>query len=311
MDEQINPVVRFIAEMSKQIFERNIRGQIDYENDLKAFQKYRDMAHQANAPRQEARIVNLMAVMNSISGHLSLAEEQFTLAFVLNQELGDKFGVVTALNNKAFFLTSLGRYEEATDLYLQGIAICESSPDETLRAYLLVLSGYLAICYMREEYDQMPAYFEKIQAIQDDYLTKHRKHTSNYATVMTEVYRSMAEYYLYRKDYNQAKSMIGTGLEFAKELSLTFELADLHHTQAHIALAVGDIDSANTHWAKAIEILEDVPAKSNVGRNYNQEARYLDKRGYGDYGQRFAKYAYDIFESLQMKEDAKLAEVLL
>lgn len=308
MDERTNPLVRFIAEMSKQVFERNIRGEIDYENDLKALQKYLEMARQANAPLQEARIINLMAVLNSISGHLELAEEQFTKLFILNQMRGDKFGMATALNNKAFFFTSLGRYEEASRLYLQGIEICESEIKETLKSYILVLSGQLAICYMLGNYDEMPNYFEKIRSIEDDLLSKSSSH---YAVVMSEAYRSMAEYHLYRKEYAQATSMIQMGIDFAKGLSLTFELADLYHAQAHIALAQGDKNSAETYWKNAMDILDKIPAKSTVGRNYNQEARYLESRGYIEQGRRFAKYAYDIFESLGMSEDIQLTQVLL
>mgnify|MGYP001273055976 CR=1 FL=1 len=308
MDERTNPLVRFIAEMSKPIFERSMRGEIDYDNDLKALQKHLEMARQAKAPLEEARVINLIAVLNSMSGHLTLAEEQFTKLFTHNQTMGNKFGMVTALNNKAFFLTSLGRYEEASLLYQQGIEFCELAIKETLKSYILVLSGQLAVCYMLGDYDKMPSYFEKIRSVEDDLLSKFSSH---YAVVMSEVYRSMAEYHLHRKDYDEATSMSRIGIDFAKRLSLTFELADLYYTQAHIALAQGDKTLAETYWAKAIDILDKVPAKSSVGRNYAQEARYLERRGYMEYGRRFAQYAQDIFESLNMPEDIQLTQVLL
>ena len=43
MDEQNNPKIKFIGQMSSRIFQRVIRGQINYESDMKTFQKYRDM----------------------------------------------------------------------------------------------------------------------------------------------------------------------------------------------------------------------------------------------------------------------------
>jgi tetratricopeptide (TPR) repeat protein len=308
MDEQDNPVVKFISQVSKQIFERTIRGQIDYDNDIKALQKYREMAQKANAPRQEANMVNYMAVLNSVSGHLTLADEQFTQLFILQQANNSLNGMVTALNNRAVFLSSLGKYEEASGFYLQAIALAEGAVDETLVTYARTLGGKLSVGYMLPQYDDMLALFDKISGLQDRLLSQNPQ---EYARIMTDVNRSMAEYHLHHKDYTQAQAFIRTGIDFATGLGLTFELADLYYTQAHIALAHGDTNGAEAHWSKAVELLKNVPAKSTVGRNYNQEARYLEQHGYTQHGQRFAKYAYDIFASLNMDEDAKLAQVLL
>lgn len=128
---------------------------------------------------------------------------------------------------------------------------------------------------------------------------------------MTEVYRNLGEYHLHQKDYAQAQSTIRLGMSFATGLDLPFELADLYYTQAHSALAMGHPDEAEASWTKALDILGKVTAKANVGRNLTEEARYLARHGYPDQSRRFAKYAYDIFERLNMSEDANLAVALL
>lgn len=308
MDEQNNPKVKFIGQMSSRIFQRVIRGQINYETDMKTLQKYRDMATQENAPRQEAAITNTMAILNSMAGHLKLAEQQLTDLLEIYKRLDNLSGMALAYNNRAFFLVTLGRYAEAEAVYVEGMVFCEAHPEETLRSYARVLSGLMAVSYMRQQYDNMPDYFAKIQAIQDKLLENSRE---NYANIMTEVYRNMSEYHLYKKDYAQAQSMIRLGMSFAQGLNLPFELADLYYGQAHITLAMGNTDEAEASWTKALETLEKVAAKANVGRNLTEEARYLARHGYADHSRRFAKHAYDIFESLDMTEDANLAVTLL
>jgi tetratricopeptide (TPR) repeat protein len=308
MDEQNNPKVKFIAQMSGRIFERVIRGQIDYDADMKALQKYRDMAIQENAPIQEAGIINNMAILNSFAGHLKLAEQQLIDLFEIYKRLNNLSGMALAYNNRAFFLVTLGRYDEAQAIYTEAIAFCEAHLEETFRSYARILSGLMAASYMRQQYDNIPAYFAKIEAIQDKLLENNRQ---NYANIMTEVYRNLGEYHLHQKDYAQAQSMIRLGMSFATGLDLLFELADLYYTQAHIALAMGNPDEAEASWTKALDILDKVTAKANVGRNLTEEARYLARHGYPDYSRRFAKYAYDIFEGLNMSEDANLAVALL
>lgn len=306
MDEQDNPVVKFIKHVSDQIFERLIRGQVDYANDLKALEKYRDMARQANAPRREAGLVNSIAVLNMVAGHLELAEEQFTRFYQLQESLGSLSGMVTALNNKGFFLASLGKYPEASALYIQAVTLAETDVTTTFTGYSQALSGQLFIHYMLKQFDEMPAIYDKVIAVQEMVLARDSK---TYARLMTEVNRSMAEYQLHHKQYDQAGSLIRTAIDFATGLGLTFELADLYYVQAHEALMKGA--DPETYWKKAIDILDGVPAKPNVARNYAQEARYLESRGYMEHGRRFAKYAYDIFESLGMSEDIQLTQTLL
>lgn len=87
MDEQNNPKVKFIAQISGRIFQRVIRGQIDYDADMKALQKYRDMAIQESAPIQEAGIINNMAILNSFAGYLKLAEQQLIDLFEIYKRL--------------------------------------------------------------------------------------------------------------------------------------------------------------------------------------------------------------------------------
>jgi hypothetical protein len=160
---------------------------------------------------------------------------------------------------------------------------------------------------MLKQFDEMPTLYDKLVAVQEMLLTTQNAKT--YARIMTEVNRSMAEYHLHHKQYDQAGSLIRTGVDFASGLGLTFELADLYYVQAHEALMKGT--DPEIYWKKAIDILDGVPAKSNVARNYAQEARYLESRGYMEHGRRFAKYAYDIFESLGMSEDIQLTQTLL
>ncbi|MCU0481739.1 MAG: hypothetical protein MUE54_11090 [Anaerolineae bacterium] len=165
MDERDNPVVKFITEVSNQIFERLLRGQIDYANDLKALEKYRDMARQANAPRLESGLVNYMAVLNMVAGHLELAEEQFTRFYHLQESQGSLAGMVTALNNKGFFFASLGKYPEASALYAQAIALAETDVTVTFSGYSQALSGQLFIHDMLKQFDEMPTLYDKLVAV--------------------------------------------------------------------------------------------------------------------------------------------------
>lgn len=311
MSENEHPTVKLIRRLTSSIFERIIRGQFDYDRDLQSLQKYQEQARQLGSQELEGLTMNYMAALNSLAGYLSEAQRLFTELFEFHREHGNTRGMATALNNRSVVFSTAGRYEEALDMYKQAEALCDAENEGMLPIYGLILSGQLSTHRLLEHYDLIPHFFDRISEIGERLVATDR---FTYARVMCAVYRNMAEYHLHLGDAEEAHGLARMAVDFAMGLDLTFELANVYFTQAHIALYRDDEqsrDEAAARWQQALDLLQVVQAPAQIGRAYLEEARYLERHGYRDYAQDFAQRAYNIFVQHDMAEDVELAQALL
>lgn len=297
-----------VVQLARKIFERAIRGQINYEQDIANLKKYHQLALTLNQPRTEAMIINYMAVVNSIAGNLHEAEDLFSKLYEIQKSDNNYYGMATALNNKAVLYSTQGRYDELMALYEQGAKLCESRIAETADIYGLILSGQLSAYLILEDYPAMDACYQHILEVKDHILKRDK---FVYARVMSDIYRSMAEYHLHFGDIEKARSTINLAVELARGLDLAFELANAYLTLAHIELAEENTQAAYDIWDEVENVLGNSEAPSHIGRLYLEEARYLQRHNYKEYQQIFAQKSHEIFKQQSMIEDAELAQTLL
>lgn len=305
MAEKTNQPTNFIGVMNRRTFERIIRGDYDYEQDMQTTEKYLEQAVKLNDPQLEAQIVNTRAVLNAICGKLDHATDLFWNLLAINEQTHNLDGMALAYNNLAVTSEVQGKYAEALVLYNRGLALF-NTPEDSLREYGRLLTGKFSALVTLHHYDDADACFDEITEMGQALVAYDRE---QYARMMVTVYRDAAELALHRDDLEHAKKYKNLALEFANGLNLTFELATVHFTEAHYALKTHD--SPDTYWDKGRDILQRLDAPALIGRAYIQEARYLQREGYAEESRAFTQLALALFEGLNLKDDIAIAHSLL
>ena len=303
MDESKQKTVAFIGQLVNKIFEQLIRGDFNYENDLKRLEKFLDQARQLDEPFLEARILNNIAILNNVSGRSHLCEDYFWQVYEIYEGLNETSELCTTLGNLATVNFTQGEPEKALELYNRGLEISES-----ISSYLI--SGKMEVLLVLQRYDEAETCFQSIEDQLDDLLELEGQ--AAYNRRMSVMYRTLAEVHLHRKQFDEAHQHINQAQQLANSLKLTFELAEIYFTCAHIALLQSNnLQAAREYWQQALELVADINSPSHVGHSFLQESRYLHRLGYPDAAAQFAQEAMQIFERHDMHSGITMAQELL
>lgn len=101
--------INFISKLAGEVFSRAIRGECQYEPDKRQLEKVLQQAQTLQATQLELQILNTIAVVSSLSGHVSESYEHFRTLCERHAELNDLNGMVTSLNNQGVVLHMLGK----------------------------------------------------------------------------------------------------------------------------------------------------------------------------------------------------------
>jgi len=302
MSNETNPAVEFIEQLIKRLFDAIIRGDYNYDRDMKSLIRYREQAQKLDHTLLEARVLNIMGILCGLSGR-SDESEQFLLQIVeIYKTLNDTNGLVAAYGNLYNFNVLHGRYEIAYDYIERALAL------KTEQDHLFLLSNKMTLLLFQDRYDEIEVCYEEVKKIAEKPIDNARKDI--FARFMSSVYRTMAEVHIYRQQQEEAVRAINMAHGFAQGLNLTFELADIYYTYAHIALSNHDKEQAEIYWSKAHDVIKDTNSPLQVGRDYLEEAQYLKRKGFDDKSEEFARYAFNIFEEYDMPADLELAKQL-
>ncbi|MGB1288768.1 MAG: tetratricopeptide repeat protein [Aggregatilineales bacterium] len=297
----------FIEVLVERTFQRVIRGDYSYDRDVRELRRYQKQAQKLDARSLEARILNCLAILQNVSGRSTRALRQFQEIYKLYEALDDKKRMASTLGNMASAHMTQGNYEEATAITERALALISAEDDYDV--YRFLLEKKMSMALKNEDYGTVDSIYKRFQAILTEF-GNDDKHT--YAEYMSGVYQIMAEREMAREDYQQARRYINLATEFAEGLELTFGLAPIYCTQAHLALREQqDTALAEEYWQKMQDTLKGIHSPSHIGRDYIEEARYLQRHGYLDKAAEFAQRAISIFEQFEMPEDMALAGQLL
>jgi len=304
MSNDSNSAIAFIEKLVNRLFDQLIRGDYNFTRDFKALERYTEQARKLNAPLLEARALNVMAILHNVSGRSDEAETYFLNVVKLYRQQENHSGLAATYGNLATVNTTRGEYEIALDYYHQGLALKDENN------YQFLLSSKMSVLLTLERYDDIDACYAELKIIMDKPISTAEK--ANYARFMSGVYRTMAEVHLHRQQIDEAKSTINMARDFAQGLNLTFGLAEIYFTDAHIALLHDkDETQADTYWETARDTLKGIHSPSHIGRSYLEEARYLKRKGCGEKSEEFARRALGIFERYEMATDIAMTQELL
>ena len=291
----------------ERLFERVIRGEYDYDRDIKNLERYLNVARKADCVELQASILNVVGVLNNVAGHVQRAIDTLWDVHTMYLDTGDMVQAAHTLSNLGFIQMNAGNYSGASSLFKEGMAIFQ--PSDGYATYRYLLSNQLHALLMLEDYAALDTLLVEAQEIAT-HITRDDAH--QYARHMGGIYRIMAERELIHHNFDEARRYAGLARDLAEGSALTFELGHIYCTCAHIELAqTGNIAGAMIYWQELNDLFDKVHAPAHIGRNYLEEARYLLHHDFADEGRKFAERALAIFEQNAMVEDAALAHDLL
>lgn len=297
----------FIMMLGRRIYERTVRGNFDYKKDMRQLEHYRTQAQRVNMPLLEARMMNAMAILASVAGHMDEAEALYKQLLDLYAAHENAEGTVRTLNNLAEGYFTVGRNAEALALYDRGIAIAEKMP-ELIVDYAHIVTGKLVMLVDAARFDEAQGLVEQLQARSQALVEADRQ---EYARLYVQVYNAMAEIALHHQQVIIAWQHVRRALELAEGLNLTFERAQVYFVKAHIALHDANAPQpAPVYWQEGQAILDNIQAPAHVGRTLMAEGRYLCKHQRGEQARHFLQKALDIFTKHNMVDDVQQVQAL-
>jgi tetratricopeptide (TPR) repeat protein len=305
-------LVQFLTKLAMNVFDRVIRGRIDFDKDMGELNRHRKQAIDLGDARLEARIVSIMATLCSYSGRFSQAIDLFWQARALYQQTEHSVGLATTLNNLAVEYDKIGQYEKAILQFNDGLALTLDD-DQQLKAgferiYGYLMSGKLGTLVSMANFEAAEACYLSLMS-NSKRIVDHNQ--SEYGRVMVDVYRAMAEVKLDQKDLDAASSHLNLALEFSKNLGLTFEQVTLLFTQAHIMMVSGNESDAQSQWDAGEAILSQLEGPLQIARTYAEEARYLSRNGDDHRATYFATTAQKIFLQAEIQEGVQLVQPII
>jgi tetratricopeptide (TPR) repeat protein len=242
--------------------------------------------------------------MHSFSGYFDNAVEQLQQNYELFRQLGEVGGMVLSINNLAALHRKMGRTDEAIVFYDQAVALVAENADQTERhavsSYPQLLAGKLLTLVMLGRHEEAQQVFDEVDALGEILNTTDRL---GYSRTMNYAYRGRAEIELRQGQVDDAKATIKRAQELAQMLNLTFELAEVHLVQAHIAL-LGENNAAEAEafWKQAEDIASTIMITFNTGCLLAEEARYLIRAGQAQKARHFAGIATELLNQTRTPE---------
>jgi tetratricopeptide (TPR) repeat protein len=283
---------------------RVLRGHYEYEKDRRTAEKFRDQARALNDTTLETEVTNVLAIMDSFSGYFNSAVEQLQQNYEICHQVSDIGGMMLSMNNLAALHRKMGLTEEAMTFYDRGIQLVAEYAGQIekheISSYPQLLAGRLLTLVILGRHQEAQQAFDEVDALGEVLRSTDRL---GYSRTMNYAYRGKAEIELSQQRIDGARAAIQRALELAQMLNLTFELAEVHLVQAHIAL-LGDNNPAEAErfWKRAEEIAATIMITFNTGCLLAEEARYLVRAGQRQKAAHFADIATELLNQTRTPE---------
>lgn len=304
-------LVNFFRKLVRRVFDRVLTGDYDYEKDMRELDRYRSQARKYELRQLEPEVVNVMAVLNSISGRIEEGYLLFQQLYELAEDLDDLNGMVLSLLNQGINLQDQTKYADALDRFNAGLELLKANESEgraVISRYGELLVSKMKILILLGELEAATALFEDIQVIAQDFVAANRQ---AYARVMSEAYTVMIEICRDKQDFDKAKSYMAMALELAVGSDSRPERIQIHLGGVRLALAQSDTALATSYLERVKNGLDGFEESPFKGRFVMTEARMMLSLGFGELAPDIARKALDIFEKYEMPEDVALAKTFL
>ena len=217
--------------------------------------------------KRKGMLLSQAGVVYWYRGELDRAKEYHQESLEIREELGDRKGVATALNNLGLVYWSKGELDKATECYKKGLTINEELNDE--RGLSSVLNNLANISASMGELDVALEYHQQSLEIKERIATKQDIASS--LTNIGVIFRLMGDLSQATEYYNKSLA-IQSGLSIGPEFALALNnLGDIFHIK-------GELDIALEFYQRSLLIYEDMGAKegiamtlANIGECYRRK----------------------------------------
>ncbi|MCB9453534.1 MAG: hypothetical protein H6672_19045 [Anaerolineaceae bacterium] len=295
-----------LTQVVTKIFQRIIRSEYDYDRDMQSLQDMLKRANKLNLPTLERRVLNCMAALNLMSGHLDQAEEAYQQLYQLHEAAGQEQMMVVPLSNLAVISRVQGDFTAALTVYDRGIKLLTDSIERNIRAYLALSVGKIATLTHLFRFQDAKQLFQEISQQADKVVEID---ALEYARIIVEAQICMVMVALHEGNTEEAEDFARQALERTEQLNLPVEQASATFALGRVALHTSEENNAKTFFEKGVSLLEATSPSVSVADAYLQEARLLDHLGHKDSANTFLSKAVAIFTQMGIEDAQRYAHL--
>ncbi|WP_417915423.1 tetratricopeptide repeat protein [Candidatus Electronema sp. JM] len=189
-------------------------------------------------------------------------------SLVIDQELGDRQGEGTTLNNISQIYDARGDYTTALKYLEQSLSISREIGDKAGEG--TTLSNIAAIHYSKGDYDKALSLFEQSVAIFHEAGSKAEEGT---------LLNNISQIYKARGDYATALKYLEQSLRISREIGDKAGEGTTLNNIAGIYRAQGDYAAALKHLEQSLRIRQEIGDKAGEGATLNNISQIYDARG--------------------------------
>jgi tetratricopeptide (TPR) repeat protein len=308
IDKKSKAISNFTEKMTERMFDRIVRGQIDYTKDLRELEKYREQARQIGDLSLEGNIVNTTAVLESLTGHIQKGYLLFQELYDIAEKQSDLRGMTLAFMNQGINLLDQAKYTDALAKYDAALQLIEQDrkdPGDLMDRYGALLSCRVQVLVLLREFDAATTVFEACQAVAESFVEANKE---TYAAAMADAYHGMVEVYREAQNFEKAHSHWRLALSLADGLDLPHSRLESTLASVRLALAQEDTDRAASYLEQTQAIIDAWENDPHKGRAVISEARKMAILGFPQHALSLAQQALAIFRKYEMSEDITLAQ---
>lgn len=307
MTEEFRSVERMFWQLGQQVFERVVRGEHDYEKDMKALKIYLERAERLESLPLQARMWSIMAILNNVSGRVPEAEANLKKALSLLEDTHYLESRLTVMYNLGYVYFRNGDFEKTLQIYNDAIAQIDN-PQDMLSMSFTLYTGKMSLLVATQRYEEAEQETENFNPLAEAYLNSSRQ---DFARRMMYVYLNLARISLNKKELEQANSHAKMGLELASQMRLPAEVAELYLTCARVAWAMDDTTQADDYLQQAETQVDQMQMPVDKAYYYLSGARFLLEDGDTERAKSYAEKAHSHYQALNVEVGSRVAQYFL
>ncbi|TXI28513.1 MAG: ATP-binding protein, partial [Nitrosomonas oligotropha] len=218
--------------------------------------------------KSRARAINLAGLLNDHLGNYDIALQSYEESLVIWQEISNKSGEGTTLNNISQIFKVRGDYETALDYLKKSLTIQQEIGDKYGEG--TTLNNISQIYDARGDYETALDYLKKSLTIQQEIGDKSGEGTT---------LNNISQIYHARGDYETALDYLKKSLTIRQEIGdKSGEGATLNNI-SQIFKVRGDYETALDYLKKSLTIQQEIGNKSGEGTTLNNISQIFKVRG--------------------------------
>jgi tetratricopeptide (TPR) repeat protein len=253
----------------------------------------RTIADRADAPRMEARALNLHGVIKFSRGDMASARTLYEEAVERARDAGDDQLIGYACQNLGVLANIRGDLREARVLYLESVGASVRSGDRTSAA--MVYNNLGMVCTDLGEYLEAEIYFDRgvemAEWIPD-------------VPMLARLYANRAEPMIRVGDHVRARGSLDKADALAQPIHAASTLADVARFRGVIAAATGDLDEAERQITSSLAIAEGAGLRLARAEGLEELASLHERRGHAEQALEALRGAHASYTAIGASHDA-------